>query len=182
MTQFEMMTSTESSGSGMFSISPFEELDVRNGRLPLVFTRERQHIVGHVQAVCFAGWTDAPCREQHVDPATGAKIEYGLSGPEIDQRGWVTAPEGCLDRFLRNDLRLIVTVKVCGDRIAAPKAGVTTCLHTVGLSHSARDACVLFLDLFLNVRRRFHDYVSSHTLKRMYSSLDASVKAYIMRK
>ena len=111
----------------------FQELDIGDARLLLVFARQRQHVVRHVQTVGFAGWADALCREQHIDAAAGAKIENSFSGPKIDQRGRIAAPERGLDRFLRNDPRLIGAVEIGGDRIAAPKAGVATRLHAAGL-------------------------------------------------
>ena len=62
-----------------------EELDIGDAGLPLVFTRQRQHVVRHVQTVGFAGWANALCREQHIDAAAGAEIENRLSGPKIDR-------------------------------------------------------------------------------------------------
>ncbi len=41
MTQFEMITSIELSGSGMLSDRAFEELDVRRAGLALILARER---------------------------------------------------------------------------------------------------------------------------------------------
>ena len=59
MTQFEIMTSTDWSGSGIASMVPFEELDVGRPRFALIFARQRQHVVGHVQPVDFAGRSDS---------------------------------------------------------------------------------------------------------------------------
>ena len=151
MTQFEMMTSTELSGSGMFSISPFRNSTLVTPRLLLVFARQCQHVVCHVQAIGFTCWPYAFRREQHIDAATGAKIENGFSGAKIDQGSRIAASQRSLDRFLGNSPVSRATVEICRDRIAATKAGVTTCLHTAGLRHSASRASVFLLDLFLNI-------------------------------
>src|SRR5271170_7135602 len=158
----------------------FQELDIRDSRLLLVFTRERQHIVRHVQPICFASCADALCREQNVDAATGAEVKNGLSRSKIDQRGRIAAPERSQGGLLWNDPGLVRIVEVRSDRIAAPQAGFATRLHTAGLRDCPRGASVLLLDLYLNAHHRFHNCLPSHTLKRMYSSLDVSVKTHII--
>ena len=55
MTQFEMMTSTESSEQRDVLYLAFQELDVRCTRLPLILTGQSKHVVGHVETVGFAG-------------------------------------------------------------------------------------------------------------------------------
>jgi hypothetical protein len=55
MTQFEMITSTESPGRGTSSIVPLDELDVLDPGLTLVCPRQVEHLVGHVEAVGLAG-------------------------------------------------------------------------------------------------------------------------------
>ena len=67
MTQFEMITSTELSGSGMLFDFALQELDVFEAALALVLLGEGQHLVGHVQAVGLSGRPDPPGGEQHVD-------------------------------------------------------------------------------------------------------------------
>lgn len=54
-------------------------------------------------------------------------------------------------------------------------------VHTAGSRNSSRGITILFSNLLLNAGRRFHDCFSSHTLKRMYSPLDVSVKTYIIK-
>jgi hypothetical protein len=51
MTQFEMTTSKDASGSGMCSISPFKNSTFMNPRLPLVLIGEGQHLGSHVESV-----------------------------------------------------------------------------------------------------------------------------------
>ena len=79
MTQFEMMTSTELSASGMFSISPLRNSTFVNPRLPLVFAGQGQHVVGHVEPVSLARRPHAPRRKQHVDAASRAEIQHRLA-------------------------------------------------------------------------------------------------------
>jgi hypothetical protein len=80
ITQLEMMTSTELSGSGNAFDLAFQEFDVLRARLALVFVGQRQHFVGHVEAVSFARRADAPGREQHIDAAARTEIEHGFAG------------------------------------------------------------------------------------------------------
>ena len=100
----------------MCSISPLQELDVRQARLRLILARERQHLVRHVEAVGLAGRTDALGRQQHVDAAAGAEIEDDLAGLQLRQRRRVAAPER-RQQGLRGDARgLRVVVEIRGDR------------------------------------------------------------------
>ena len=57
----------------------FQKLDVLRARFSLVFARERQHVVRHVEPVGLARGADAPRREQNVDAAAGAEIKNGLA-------------------------------------------------------------------------------------------------------
>ncbi len=93
MTQLEMITSTESSGSGMFSIVPLRNSTFSTPASRLVGAGELEHLVGHVEAVGLAGRADAPGREQHVDAAAGAEVEHGLALVELGDRGRVAAAE-----------------------------------------------------------------------------------------
>ena len=93
ITQLEMMTSTELSGSGMFSISPLRNSTFSMPALALVFIGESEHLVGHVEAVGFASGADAACGKKHVDAAAGAEVEHGFAGVELRKRGWVAAAE-----------------------------------------------------------------------------------------
>src|SRR5262249_39737890 len=57
----------------------FEKLDILGAGAAFVLVRERKHLVGHVEAVHFAGWPYALRRQQHVDPTAGAEVEYDLA-------------------------------------------------------------------------------------------------------
>ena len=63
------------SGSGMPRSRP-SGTRRSSRRPPLVLVREREHLVGHVEAVRLPGRPDAPRRQQHVDAAAGAEVEH----------------------------------------------------------------------------------------------------------
>ena len=121
MTQFEMMTSTELSGSGMCSISPFRNSTFSAPALALVLVREREHLVGHVEAVDLARRADALRREQHVDAAARAEVEHRFAFVELRERGRVAAAERREQRFGGDAGLLAFVVEVRGDRI--PRLG-----------------------------------------------------------
>ena len=73
ITQLEMTTSTEASGSGIVLDGAFDELDVGRASLGGVGPREREHLVGHVDAVGEPGRADPPGRQEHVDAAAGPR-------------------------------------------------------------------------------------------------------------
>ena len=60
MTQLEMMTSTLSFGQrDLFDVT-LQEAHVLDATFLTILLGERQHLVGHVEAVDLAGWTYAP--------------------------------------------------------------------------------------------------------------------------
>ncbi len=122
ITQFEMITSTESSGSGIASISPLRNSTLSSAGLALVLARERQHLVGHVEAVGLAGRPDAPGREQHVDAAARAEVEHRLAGAELGQRRRVAAAERGRDRRRREPAVSLAVYRseVIGSAAASP--------------------------------------------------------------
>ena len=67
------MTSTVLSGRGMCFDLAFEEFDVFDAGLALVFAGEGEHLVGHVEAVGFAGGADAAGGEEDVDAAAASR-------------------------------------------------------------------------------------------------------------
>ena len=93
ITQLEMITSTESSGSGIVLDRALEELDVLDPGLALVRAGQLEHLVGHVEAVGLAGRADPPGREQDVDAAARAEVEDRLALVELGDRGRVAAAE-----------------------------------------------------------------------------------------
>jgi hypothetical protein len=80
MTQLEMMTSTELSGSGIFSISPFRNSAFSMPAFFLILPRKRQHFVRHIEPIRLSLRADTASRKQYVDAAAGAKIEDNVSG------------------------------------------------------------------------------------------------------
>src|SRR5262245_14414501 len=119
MTQLEMMTSTELSGSGMCSISPFRNSTFSAPAFLLVLAGQRQHLVGHVEAVGLAAWADATGREQDVDAAARSEIEHGFSRFELGKRRRISTTERSQDRSLRQFAGLMLGVEIGGDRVAA---------------------------------------------------------------
>src|SRR5271165_1609613 len=80
ITQFEMITSTELSGSGICSISPLRNLNVGCARFGTVAFGKLQHLVGHVESVSESGRADPLCGQQDVDSAAAPEVEHGFSG------------------------------------------------------------------------------------------------------
>src|SRR6266568_4365760 len=57
----------------------FQEFDIFDAGLFLVFARKGEHFVGHIQAVSLARWADTFCGEDDVNAAAGAEEKaYGL--------------------------------------------------------------------------------------------------------
>ena len=93
MTQFEMMTSTESSGSGMLLDLALQELDVRRRRTLLVLARQLQHLVGHVEPV---GLAAGPTRG---GPTAGRRSRRRSRGrARLRPASARPAPSGCRSR------------------------------------------------------------------------------------
>ena len=105
MTQFEMTTSTDSSGSGICSIVPFMNSTFSTPGRALVAAGQLEHLVGHVESVRLAGRADPAGRQQDVDPAAGAEIEDRLALVELGDGRRVSAAE-------RGELRRV------GERVA----------------------------------------------------------------
>ena len=72
----------------------FEELDVVSGHLALIFPRERQHLIRHVEPVGLACRAHPASRKKDIDSTTGPEIEHVLSRLEFGQCGRVAAAQG----------------------------------------------------------------------------------------
>ena len=119
ITQFEMMTSTVLSGSGMFSIWPFKNSTFSTPALRL-FSLARASIPSvNIETVGLACGSDASGREQDVDPAARAEVEDGLARVELGKGRRIAAAERRLHRILGQQLGLRGVVQVVRDRIAA---------------------------------------------------------------
>ena len=59
----------------------------------LVLVGKRTHLVGHIETVGLAGRPHAPGREQNVNAAARAQVEYNLSGIQFGERGRISASE-----------------------------------------------------------------------------------------
>src|SRR5882724_5883075 len=118
MTQLEIITSTEFSGSGIFSMAPFK-FHIVNAGFFLICARERKHFVGHIEPVRFSSCTDALRGKQHVYAAAGPEIENSFAGLQFRERRRIAAAERRGDGFLRKRGNLRTIVKIFRDWIAA---------------------------------------------------------------
>src|SRR5262249_16208757 len=89
----------------------------------LVLAREREHVVGHVEAVDLAGRTHATGREQHIDAAARSEIEHSLADLQLNQRCRVAAAERRSDHGVGPRAALAVAVEVLRDLFGPAAAG-----------------------------------------------------------
>ena len=89
--------------------------------LRFVLVRQRQHLVGHVEPVGFAGRPDAPRGKQHIDTAARAEIEHHLARIQLRQRRGIAAAERGQQRLFRDLARLRRVVEIRSDGIAATR-------------------------------------------------------------
>ena len=82
-----------------------EELDVRRAGVGNVAHREREHLLGHVEADRSAVRADSPGRQEDVDPAAGAEIEDALTFMELGDGDRVATAERGKDRGVRQSER-----------------------------------------------------------------------------
>src|SRR5690606_8213700 len=130
-----------------------QELDIRGAGLPLILAREREHLVGHVQAIHLASRADALRRQQHVDAATGAEVEHDFPWLQVDEGGRVAAAERGGHGLRRQGAGFSVRVEVRRDGISTPAgAGTATALRGNGPC----DLAVLLPNRILNLWGR-HD-------------------------
>ena len=92
------MTSTEPFGQrDLLDVAP-DELDVLHPRLRRVRTREREHLVGHVQANRLPARTDAPGRDEHVRARARPEVKDRLTLAQVRDRRRDAAAERGVDR------------------------------------------------------------------------------------
>ena len=140
-----------------------QEFHVGRARLALVVARQRQHLVGHVQAVGAARGADALGRQQHVDAAARAQVQHHLAGAQLGQRRRVAAAQRRQHGGLGQAAGLHRVVQVARDGVgsgqrAGGAAGVGGRGHgaaagggSAALRDAARRLTVLFLDDLLDV-------------------------------
>ncbi len=97
MTQLEMTTSTDPSGSGMSSMVPLRNSTLATPASAALAPRQLQHLVGHVDAVREAGLADPPGGEEYVDAAARAEVEHPLALLQLRDGGRVAAAEAGRD-------------------------------------------------------------------------------------
>src|SRR5882672_10041924 len=103
----------------------FQKLDIFDAGFFLVLAGKREHFVGHVQTVSFAGRADSSRGEDDVDAAAGSEIKNDFTGLELRESGWIAAAERGSDRFFRERGLLGVVVEILGDGVAATQFGAT---------------------------------------------------------
>src|SRR5262245_10455146 len=121
MTQFEMITSTELSGSGIAAIEPF-----RNWTFVAAACRGFSRRGASIEAVDLAGRPDALGRQQDVDTAARAQIKHRLPGLELDQRRRIAAAKRGGHGRGGQAARLGVRVQIRRDGIAAARCRTAT--------------------------------------------------------
>jgi hypothetical protein len=94
-----------------------QEFDVGRAGLALILARQRQHFVGHVEAVGFAGRADALCGQQHVDAAARSEVEHDLARLEREQGGGVAAAERGGDGISRQAAGFQIGIEVGRGRL-----------------------------------------------------------------
>ena len=118
ITQFEMMTSTELSGSGMCSISPFRNSTLLSPAFCLFSIRQSEHLVRHVETVSLAGRPNPSSRKQNIDTAAGTQIEDNLSRIQFRQCGRIPAPQRSEHGLSRNLIGLRSVIKIGRNGVA----------------------------------------------------------------
>ena len=96
-----------------------EEVDVRGPGFPRVLLREREHLVGHVEAVDRARRARHARREEDVDAASRAEVEDGLALVELDHGERVAAAEARRDRSLGKRRRSSARVEALPEVVVA---------------------------------------------------------------
>ena len=100
-----------------------EELDVGGARLGCVALREREHLVGHVEAERAPGRPDALRRQEDVDPSAGAQVEHALAGAQVGDGRRVAAAERREDRGVGKLVTLEGAVQAGTDRLRVAATG-----------------------------------------------------------
>ncbi len=152
ITQFDMITSTRRVRQRDMLDLAAEEFGVRHAGGALILACERQHLVGHVEAVRLAGGAHAPRGEEHVDAAARAEIQDGLAGMQLGERGGISAAERGEHGALGQLIGLAAGVEVGGDRIGRPTAArPAAARRRVSLLSAERRFAVLLLHRRLDV-------------------------------
>jgi len=100
-----------------------EKLDVGRARLALIVAGQRQHLVGHVEAIGLALRADAARDSSTSMPPPEAEIEHGFARLQLGERGRVAAAERGEHGRFGQGAGLALAVKLGGDRVVAGKVG-----------------------------------------------------------
>src|SRR6202040_192546 len=94
-----------------------EELDVLRTGASLVLIGQREHLIGHIEAIGLARWANALRRQQNIDTAARAEVEDRLSSIKLGKRSGIAAAKGSEQGFSGNAGLLSFVVEIGGDRI-----------------------------------------------------------------
>src|ERR1700683_109795 len=98
---------------------PLQKFHVVHSRFFLVFVRQCEHFIGHVQAIGFSGRADTLGREQYIDAAARAEVENGFSNVKFRQSRRISAAERSEHCLTWNLPRLFCIVEIGTYWIAA---------------------------------------------------------------
>ena len=125
MTQLEITTSTDASGSGTSSIVPLRNSTFAGARLGGVAAGELEHLVGHVQPDRAARRADPPRGDEHVGAGARAEVEHRLALVQVGDRGRHAAAERRLDRGLGRPVGLAGVVQRLAEDLAGRAAAAS---------------------------------------------------------
>src|SRR5690606_36580658 len=89
---------------------PLAELDVRDAHARFAGVGFRDHLGRHIHADYIAAFANLPRRQEAVDPATAAQVEYGFAWVQAGDADRVAATErqpGDVDRQVSKQLGVI---------------------------------------------------------------------------
>ena len=133
-----------------------EEVDVRRARLPRVSLREREHLVGHVQAVDGSRGPDPLRGEEDVDASTGAEVEDGLALVELGDGQRIAAPRLARDGVGRKARSFVLLVEALAEErrrlVAAAADPFAVASAAVAVREPERRLRVALAHLFPQVR------------------------------
>src|SRR2546430_4349144 len=155
-----------------------QELDVLDVRLPLVVSRQREHLVGHVQPVRLARRPYPLGGQEDVDASTRAEVQHRLPWPEVGERRRVAAAERRGDRLRGKPRRLADRVEDRRERGALAPARRAPAADAAAARDPLSRLPVLLLDDLLEglVRHAVPPPIES---SQSYLDNSISVKAFI---
>ncbi len=130
----------------------FQEFDVIDAGLFLVFVSKGEHFVGHIQAVSFAGGANTFCGEDDVNAAAGAEVEDNFARLKLGERGGITAAQRRGHGLVRHGGFIHFVVEIFGDGVAAAELRPAAAASGAAAGSALRGLAVFLLYCFLDVR------------------------------